>query len=172
MEAVSSMEEHRPLLDFNTAKAFAAVLLRNESEHLNDGDFYAIDGSRSIAHPWGWEFQPVIEPYWSNKQECPYEVKWNVTVDRFSGKVLKISDCSIENEDYPIMELTLHEIGKNKNVVFILIRQVTGWNSAEVFSKLKTLPVVLTSGPLFTLRSMHEVFVSRGAKTSLKTIQN
>ena len=157
----------RQLIDYETAKELAASVALHESEQLDGDDHYVILDSESEEHPWGWGFQPVVEPYWSNKTICPYGGAWGVTVDRFNGKVQMIARTAIENDDYPILNLTLHEIGDDRAAVFKLVRQITGWTASDTKARFDTLPVVLLSGPMITVRSIHESFLSRGATTSL-----
>ena len=112
-------------------------------------------------------FEPVVEPYWSNNAICPYGDDWNVTVDRFSGKVLRIAHAAIENDDWPIFILTLHEVGNDIPTIFKLVRQITGWTASETKARFNDLPVIVTGGPMITVRSIHESFLSRGATTTL-----
>ena len=161
------MTVSRPLIDYATAKELAASVAKHESDQLDGDDHYVILDQRSQEQPWGWEFEPVVEPYWSNDAICPYGGDWNVTVDRFNGKVQLIAHAAIENDDYPILNLTLHDVGDDMHSIFTLMRQITGWTAAETKGKMDQLPIVVTAGPMITVRSIHESFLSHGATTSL-----
>ncbi|MEZ6093183.1 MAG: hypothetical protein R3C03_02945 [Pirellulaceae bacterium] len=117
--------------------------------------------------PWGWAFSPVVEPYWSNKIASPYDNEWGITIDRFSGKVTIIGSSDIENDDFPILDLTLHAVGQNSADVFMYLRQLKGWTAMETKTKMTELPLVVLSGPMISLRSIHETFLKRGATTTL-----
>lgn len=95
----------RPQIDYATAKEAAQSLVSQESEQLQGGDEYIICDSQSSEQPWGWIFEPVVEPYWSNGEISPYGGDWRVRVDRFTGAVRLARDTRTEH-DFPNLILS------------------------------------------------------------------
>jgi hypothetical protein len=161
------MTSHRLLIDYESAKEMAESVARHQSDGLRGDDHFLIVDSHSREEPWGWAFSPVIEPYWSNNSISPYDCGWGITIDRFSGKVTIVGSSNIANDDFPILELTLHAVGPNSTDVFIFLRQLKGWTAIETKTKMNELPLVVLTGPMISLRSIHESFLKRGATTTL-----
>ena len=161
------MTTPRPLIDYETAKEMAESVARHQSDGLRGDDHFLIVDSQSREEPWGWAFAPVVEPYWSDKSICPYGGDWGITIDRFSGKVTIVGSSNSENDDFPILDLTLHAVGQNPTDVFMFLRQLKGWTAIETKTKMNELPLVVLSGPMISLRSIHETFLKRGATTTL-----
>ena len=60
------------MIDYATAKELAQRVADSEGGPLDSHDSWLIVDASSAEYPWGWVFEPVIEPYYPTRQFCPY----------------------------------------------------------------------------------------------------
>jgi hypothetical protein len=150
------------VLPIETARELALTAARSEwREFQGEGEIYLPD-QFVREFPWGWIFEGALVD-----GENDYYPGICVSVDRFSGKTQIIAGVTIANDDWPLLELTLTEIGNDKNAVFQFVRDLTGWNASDTIRRLRDLPIVVAVGPMMSIRSINEALLTRGARTSI-----
>jgi hypothetical protein len=150
------------VLPIETARELALVAACSEWRDLNGSGDISLPDKFVREFPWGWIFESAL----MDSENDDYAGVC-VSVDRFSGKTQIIAGAAIANDDWPLLELTLIEIGIEKNAVFQIIRELTGWNSSDTMQRMRDLPIVVAVGPMMSIRSINEALLTRGAATSI-----
>lgn len=150
------------VLPIETARELALTAARYEWRELNGDRDIVLPEKFVREFPWGWIFEsaPVDRANDQHRGIC-------VSVDRFSGKTQIIAGSKIANDDWPLLELTLTEIGTEENAVLQFIRELTGWTASDTMEHLSDLPMVVAVGPMMSIRSINEALLTRGAKTTI-----
>lgn len=150
------------VLPIETARELALVAARSEWREI-DGDCDIVLPEKFVREfPWGWIFESAL----ADGANDPYPGIC-VSVDRFTGKTQIIACSTIANDDWPLLELTLTEIGAEKKAVFQFIRELTGWTASDTMQRLRDLPMVVAVGPMMSIRSINEALLTRRAKTTI-----
>lgn len=119
------------MLDYAAAKELAQHVADAESKHLDSHESFVIVDEFAHEEPWGWVFEPAVEPYRSTSEPCLYGGAWCVSVDRFSGKIPMRSWSCWQADQWPIIDLHLMDAGSDSSVVYQFLRNYKGWTARE-----------------------------------------
>jgi hypothetical protein len=150
------------VLPIETARELALTAARSEWRELNGDRDIVLPDKFAREFPWGWIFESALVGSANDQSPGIY-----VSVDRFYGKTQVIAGSTIANDDWPLLELTLTEIGTEKNAVFQFIRELTGWTASDTRERLRDLPMVVAVGPMTSIRSINEALLTRRATTTI-----
>ena len=156
------------MIDYPTAKELAQHSADAEAVHLSLPERYVIVDELAHEHPWGWVFEPAMEPYRSTGEICPRGGAWCLSVDRFSGKIQHSSRAGWRAEQWPILDLHVNDAGSDELSVFRFLREYTNWTASEVRDKLKNIPFVLVSAHEITVAPVATALSGRGATVQLR----
>ena len=156
------------MLDYNTAKELAQRVADAEAEHLDPHESYAIVDDLSHEQPWGWIFEPAMEPYRSTGEPCLRAGAWCISVDRFSGKIQTSSWAGWRSDQWPIIELLLTDAGDNPTELYHFLRQYRGWTASETRDALRDLPCTIIAGPTTSVAPVATALSERGGTVELR----
>jgi hypothetical protein len=156
------------MLDYNAAKELAQHVADAEAKHLDPHESYVIVDDLSHEHPWGWIFEPAIEPYRSTGDPCLRGGAWCLSVDRFSGKIQTSSWAGWRADHWPILELHLIDAGSTPNDLYHFLRQYKGWTATETRYALRKLPCIIAAGAITSMTPVSKALVDRGATVELR----
>ena len=156
------------MIDFALAKELAQHVADHESKQLDPHEYYVIVDEFAHERPWGWIFEPAMEPYRSTGMLCLRAGAWCLSVDRFSGKVQVSSRAAWRADQWPIIELHLKGAGENPLEVYFLLRQFKGWTASMTKSALAQLPLLIASGSQTSIAAIAQALTNRGAIVELR----
>ncbi|WP_417387130.1 hypothetical protein [Gimesia sp.] len=156
------------MIEYATAKELAQSVADSEADELDPHESYVIVDEFSHEYPWGWIFEPVLEPYLSTGQPCPRTGAWCISVDRFSGKIQTSSWAGWRADQWPIVELLLIDPGTETTDVYRFLRELKGWSAVETRRQMATVPTVIATGPLTSLQPVAQSLSERGAAIELR----
>lgn len=156
------------MLDYIIAKELAQHAADTEAKHLDPHESYIIVDDRSHEYPWGWIFEPALEPYYSTREPCPRGGAWCLSVDRFSGKIQVCSRSVWRADEWPIVELHLMDTGNNPQGLYLFLRQYRGWTATETRDALRTLPCIVATGSVTSITPVAASLADRGATVELR----
>lgn len=156
------------MLDYNVAKELAQHMADAKAKHLDPHESYVIVDDLSHEYPWGWVFEPAMEPYRSTGEPCLRAGAWCISVDRFSGKIQLSSWAGCRADQWPIVELHLLVAGNDAIGLYHFLRQYKGWTAKETRDALQTLPCIIASGPATSITPVSIALADRGATVELR----
>lgn len=156
------------MFDYATAKELAQHAANAEAKHLDPHESYVIVDDLTHEYPWGWVFEPAMEPYRSTGQICPRAGAWCLSVDRFSGKVQVASWAGYRADQWPIVELAVTNMGNDSTAVYQFLRQFKGWTASETRERMAVLPLIIAAGSNTSISALAAALKERGATVRLR----
>ena len=95
-------------------------------------------------------------------------------MDRIASKTMSEQNDNlvVENDDYPLFQLVVEEVGEQTGKVFTVLRQVMQLSPAEAKRLLTAHHFEVVRGPRMEIESIQEKLERAGAKTQLVAIQD
>lgn len=156
------------MLDYNAAKVLAQNVANAEATHLDAHESYVIVDDLSHEYPWGWIFEPAMEPYRSTGKPCLRAGAWCISVDRFSGKIQLSSWSGWRAEQWPIVELRIVDAGDHPVDLYHFLRQYKGWKATETRDALREFPCTIACGSAASINPVSTALSDRGATVELR----